>query len=600
MVSLWLFFLLPSTRACANARGAETGQLGLLQLRSSKQSLHDDGSIWASHDGLSWDPGTRTIAKTKAGKGYNSHAVTESRVRSISLRPGQVGHGYQGGTHVRYGLGNSPTPAQDCEYEVGLFPGEKGRIYIKQAHAHGKHNLGECDLTSCEVAVAIVGGNVVALRNGEEIWNWGPAPAVGLFAKVSPYESGASTKDIVIEPADWTATPGDWEYVGCYENAGAKRVEGYEGLSSWDECKDSTVAASADVFGMENPASSNEHGDGQCLVLGKSLPDMATKDDRDCEIDAAADKRLGGGNRLAVYRKTTMTTDVAVATATCQTAIAEFLRDGNPLLNWQRFGSGELRTVVEFFGLSTESEEGVHIKATLNNRLTAHLGSSEPDTLNQFSSAQLQTMCEFKPTEINCPASCEAPAAPPASPPVCDSYMEVTVLSKVRALCVKTDVGSYVTYTGVPCGDGTSIEYTRMKTPADQTAPRAQGKQCEWEATPDKTANWKSLYTGSCGVAPTEVPDLPTKCTVAALNGSDMIEIGAGSCDHNSGISVLREETQPDVDACKAACSAEALCSYVTHGGNSCALLQGIPCDVIADDTSLVTYGKPGWFFAHD
>jgi hypothetical protein len=87
----------------------------------------------------------------------------------------------------------------------------------------------------------------------------------------------------------------------------------------------------------------------------------------------------------------------------------------------------------------------------------------------------------------------------------------------------------------------------------------------------------------------------------APLPSLEMTEIGVGSCVPHPAISVLREETHVVLDGCKAACSEEALCSFITYGDadNSCSLLSGIPCNLNPDDTSFVTYGKPEWYFEY-
>jgi hypothetical protein len=86
----------------------------------------------------------------------------------------------------------------------------------------------------------------------------------------------------------------------------------------------------------------------------------------------------------------------------------------------------------------------------------------------------------------------------------------------------------------------------------------------------------------------------------ACSEGSEMTEIGTGSCAPTSAVSVIRTETKPDLDGCKATCIGEADCSYVTYDTSAklCSLLQGIPCELM-EEAGSVTYGKPTWFFEY-
>ena len=69
-----------------------------------------------------------------------------------------------------------------------------------------------------------------------------------------------------------------------------------------------------------------------------------------------------------------------------------------------------------------------------------------------------------------------------------------------------------LTYTGAECVDGQvlwqSISAANVR---DGLTP----SQCQWNNA-NQDANWASIYTGTCGVAPTAIPDLPTSCTTAS------------------------------------------------------------------------------------
>jgi hypothetical protein len=149
--------------------------------------------------GIAWDPESRTITKSRDTASYDSHAVSESRVQSVSVKVGQVP---TSNYHVRVGLSDDSSESL-AKYQIGAFwvGGQaQGRIFIPEAYEAGTHSVGVYNEAS-QLEVAIVDGNVVALLDGVEIYNWGAAPAPDLFAKVSPHEYGASVTDVVLQVA---------------------------------------------------------------------------------------------------------------------------------------------------------------------------------------------------------------------------------------------------------------------------------------------------------------------------------------------------------------------------------------------------------------
>ncbi len=89
----------------------------------------------------------------------------------------------------------------------------------------------------------------------------------------------------------------------------------------------------------------------------------------------------------------------------------------------------------------------------------------------------------------------------------------VNISTAVRSLCACEGAGSHpstLQYTGRLCGDvsARSLLWEHMEnlTPCHDCAT----KTCAWSAA-NQTAAWKQLYTGSCGVAPSMLPDLPTR-----------------------------------------------------------------------------------------
>ena len=91
----------------------------------------------------------------------------------------------------------------------------------------------------------------------------------------------------------------------------------------------------------------------------------------------------------------------------------------------------------------------------------------------------------------------------------CAETITHTVATTVSGLCARPEGGTTVTYTGTPCGDGSQIQWTSMSSAnvRDDTTESL----CHW-STAGHDASWMDTYTGSCGVAPTAVPDLPTSC----------------------------------------------------------------------------------------
>jgi hypothetical protein len=80
---------------------------------------------------------------------------------------------------------------------------------------------------------------------------------------------------------------------------------------------------------------------------------------------------------------------------------------------------------------------------------------------------------------------------------------------------------------------------------------------------------------------------------------AEMILVGSGSCKEHSSSSEIRREKHKDLAACKDACMAEPECSFITYEEEEeeCSLIQGILCKFEDEDSSAVTYAKPGWFF---
>jgi hypothetical protein len=102
-------------------------------------------------------------------------------------------------------------------------------------------------------------------------------------------------------PAPTPTPPPLYNYEGCYENAGANRVNGHTAHKSMAECKALAKSQGKTHFGMEYPQGSATPGDAYCLTL-PSVPTMNKKPDSECENERdAKGNRLGDGNRLAVY-----------------------------------------------------------------------------------------------------------------------------------------------------------------------------------------------------------------------------------------------------------------------------------------------------------
>eukprot|EP00929_Paragymnodinium_shiwhaense_P086171 TRINITY_DN4669_c0_g1_i1.p1 TRINITY_DN4669_c0_g1~~TRINITY_DN4669_c0_g1_i1.p1 ORF type:complete len:1140 (-),score=168.55 TRINITY_DN4669_c0_g1_i1:291-3710(-) len=151
----------------------EAGASGLLEVTM-------DDSTWRSESlgGYAWDAAAGTLRKEKSGKSYDVHAVSRDAVVSISLSKGPS-------NHVRFGLSADTT--QDIPtYWIGLFP---NHIYNDQTGA----DIYVSYSTSTVFEVAVVAGNIVALRDGVQLWTWGAAPAAALYAKVSTYETATTS-----------------------------------------------------------------------------------------------------------------------------------------------------------------------------------------------------------------------------------------------------------------------------------------------------------------------------------------------------------------------------------------------------------------------
>jgi len=104
-------------------------------------------------------------------------------------------------------------------------------------------------------------------------------------------------------------------------------------------------------------------------------------------------------------------------------------------------------------------------------------------------------------------------AADPSQPlgaPACSPSMSYTASTTNAALCGRSAGGTTLTYTGTTCGNGAQILWESMS--ANNVRPDLTQSQCQWSSA-GKAAGWKAIYTGSCGVAPSAIPDLPVSCT---------------------------------------------------------------------------------------
>ena len=144
---------------------------------------------WKYLQGNFWDSESRTITKVTSTSAYDSHAVSLSRVPGVSVRLSQTDK------HVRIGLADDAS-FNVATYHLGAFPG--GRIWIKES---GQDRSGTYTEGS-RLEVAIVDGNIlVALLDGVQLWTWGEVSSAAMYAKVSPYEEGASVTAVALEVA---------------------------------------------------------------------------------------------------------------------------------------------------------------------------------------------------------------------------------------------------------------------------------------------------------------------------------------------------------------------------------------------------------------
>ena len=163
-----------------------------------KSSRTGDGAPnvpWKYLQGNSWDSESRTITKVTSiaiDGHYDAHAVSLSRVRCVSMRLSQTDK------HVRIGLADDAS-FNVATYHLGAFPG--GRIWIKESGQYRSGTYTEGSL----LEVAIVDGNIlVALLDGVQLWTWGEVSSAAMYAKVSPYEEGASVTAVAFEVAAGT------------------------------------------------------------------------------------------------------------------------------------------------------------------------------------------------------------------------------------------------------------------------------------------------------------------------------------------------------------------------------------------------------------
>ena len=109
-----------------------------------------------------------------------------------------------------------------------------------------------------------------------------------------------------------------------------------------------------------------------------------------------------------------------------------------------------------------------------------------------------------------------APTPPPSPRPCLNASASARALSATietadASLCAPAPghTTSRVVYSGTRCGDTGSmaILWTSMK----NIDPRSgfDPSQCAWKAS-DEAQSWRDQWTGSCGIGPTELNDLPT------------------------------------------------------------------------------------------
>lgn len=108
-------------------------------------------------------------------------------------------------------------------------------------------------------------------------------------------------------------------YQGCFKNEGDDRMGGHEApesIATFEVCQQRAMIASKPFFGLEYPqVDGGVPHDAQCMMLD-TLPGMDKMDDKDCEFDKDYGRRLGGANRLAVYKTISKDSQCACSGAT--------------------------------------------------------------------------------------------------------------------------------------------------------------------------------------------------------------------------------------------------------------------------------------------
>lgn len=106
------------------------------------------------------------------------------------------------------------------------------------------------------------------------------------------------------------------------------------------------------------------------------------------------------------------------------------------------------------------------------------------------------------------------PVAPASAGCLCHEgggTVVANVSTTVRSLCACLGASAHqstISYAGSLCGDSkTQIEWHSMRN-LDPCSD-CKGESCMWTASGEGAA-WQKLFTGSCGVAPTDLPTLPT------------------------------------------------------------------------------------------
>jgi len=101
----------------------------------------------------------------------------------------------------------------------------------------------------------------------------------------------------------------------------------------------------------------------------------------------------------------------------------------------------------------------------------------------------------------------------------CAATMTFTTSTANEMLCGKADGTTQITYTGTACGEGSQnkVLWKSMKSTNIRTGSAwLTEANCRWSSA-GQTDAWINTNTGTCGVAPTAVPDLPTTCTVPVM-----------------------------------------------------------------------------------